>query len=517
MPAPLFTAFHQRAAGVLLHPTSLPSRQGIGSLGAAARAFVDFIAASGLGWWQVCPLNPTGYGDSPYQSFSSFAGNPYLIDIEALLDAHLLDEATVAPLRQLSPQHTEFGYLWQHFHHALNQAWKTAEKTPALLEPIGDIEAFKKNNAPWLDDYALFTALKKHHAGAPWNEWPTAARDHTQARKTQWPQTVADDARATIFQQFLFATQWANLRAYAAARAVRIFGDIPVFAALDSADVWAAPQFFQLDPATSRPLRVAGVPPDYFAPNGQLWGNPLYDWPTLKKDNYRWWTRRLTAAFNFFDAVRIDHFRGFHDYWSIPANAPDARNGDWQPGPGLDLFHAIRHTLGNAPLVAEDLGELTPGVHTLRKAAGLPGMAVLQFAFGGDATNLHLPHNHAPDTIVYPGTHDNDTTLGWYSTAPEPQRDFFRRYLGSTGAAPHWDLIRTAFTSPAALAIVPLQDILGKGSEARFNTPGTPSGNWTWRFTWDELAHARTYHAPNLHRLATITGRLANPAIIAAA
>jgi 4-alpha-glucanotransferase len=503
---PLFTGLRGRGAGVLAHPTSFPSRQGIGSLGAGARAFLDFIAASGLGWWQVCPLGPTGYGDSPYQCFSAFAGNPYLIDLETLAAARLLDESDLVPLHRLAAQRVEFGYLWEHFHPALAQAWHNAKNNPGLLDAIGDIHAFRKKNAAWLDDYALFMALKKHFGGAPWHKWPRNARTHATAVATDWPENIRDDARAIAFQQFLFFAQWESLRAHASRLGVRILGDVPIFVAPDSADVWASPEFFKLD-ANGTPLHVAGVPPDYFSPAGQLWGNPLYDWAALKKDGYRWWLRRLAANLALCDAVRIDHFRGFHDYWSIPGDAADAREGEWLPGPGLDFFKTARRVLGDAALIAEDLGELSPGVHTLRKATGLPGMSVLQFAFGGDASNAYLPHNHSPDTVIYPGTHDNNTTLGWYAAAPEAERDFFRHYLGSSGDAPHWDFIRASFISPAALAVIPFQDILGKGADARFNSPGTSSGNWQWRFTGEELVTARAFLAPNLAKLARVAGR----------
>ncbi|MDR2863397.1 MAG: 4-alpha-glucanotransferase [Puniceicoccales bacterium] len=505
---PLFSGFQGRHAGILLHPTSLPSAQGIGTLGRGAFAFVDWIADCGLGWWQMCPLGPTGYGDSPYQCFSAFAGNPYLIDLEALVAAGLLDADALLPLRKLSPERVEFGFLWEHFHPVMAAAWREAKKTPARLEVFGDIGEFRRKQAEWLEDYALFTALKKHFGGVSWHEWPESARDHARAVKTHWPKAVSDDAEAVVFQQFIFFSQWGKLRDRARVRGVRIIGDAPIFVARDSADVWANPQFFQLNPEGT-PAFVAGVPPDYFSPDGQLWGNPLYNWEALKRDGYRWWLRRLAADLRLADAVRVDHFRAFYDYWQIPGGAAHARKGKWEKGPGLDFFRKVRATLGDVALIAEDLGDLSPGVHTLRQASGLPGMAVLQFAFGSDAANLYLPHNHVRDCVVYSGTHDNDTTCGWYASAPESVRDQFRQYLGSSGEAPHWDLIRAAFTSPAALAVIPFQDVLGLGSNARFNTPGTMSGNWRWRVTQRELEHARTFLLPNLRKLAEVTGRRA--------
>lgn len=514
MKSALFSGFKGRHAGVLLHPTCLPSQQGIGCLGTQARDFVDWLADAKIGWWQVCPLGPTGYGDSPYQCFSAFAGNPYLIDLEALVEARLLEAADLGALRRLDATQVEFGFLWEHFPPLFAKAHQVASRNPALLKPFGDIVAFREKNAEWLDDFALFWALKKHFGGAPWFDWPEKAREYAKAIKTVWPDAVAEEVNAVVFQQFLFFSQWAGLRGYAAKRGVKIIGDAPIFAAGDSADVWANRRFFQLN-AKGRPVRVAGVPPDYFSPRGQLWGNPLYDWDALKRDGYRWWLRRLSSAFESFDAVRIDHFRAFHSYWSIPAAEADATGGEWVPGAGLDFFKVVRRHLGDLALVAEDLGDLHEGVHELRHATGLPGMAVLQFAFDGNAANPHLPHNLRNDCVVYSGTHDNNTTPGWYAAAGERERDCFRHYMGSAGDAPHWDLMRAAMTSVAALAIVPFQDILGRDATARFNTPGTGTGNWRWRFTEETLAHARAFLQPNLRKLVEISGRSAQSFAVA--
>lgn len=514
MDTPLFTGLTGRHAGILLHPTCLPSRQGIGSLGAGARQFVDLVADCGLGWWQVCPLGPTGYGDSPYQCFSAFAGNPYLIDLEALVSAGLLEEEEMVPLRRQAADRVEYGFLWEHFFPALEAAWARAKAAPGLLKNFGDMEKFRAAHVEWLEDFALFTALKKHFGGQPWQEWPVAAREHWRAKETVWPETVRDAAEAVVFQQFLFFSQWNSLRAHARKRGIRIVGDAPIFVALDSADVWANQQFFLLE-KNGTPRCVAGVPPDYFSPTGQLWGNPLYDWKALAKDGYRWWLRRLRADLSLCDAVRIDHFRGFCDYWEIPAGAKDAREGKWRNGPGLDFFRTVREQLGDIALIAEDLGDLSPAVHALRRATGLPGMAVLQFAFGGGADNLYLPHNHRRDCVVYPGTHDNNTTRGWYAAATEEERDAFRWYLGSDGRAPEWDFLRAAFASPAALAVVPFQDVLGLAAAARFNTPGTTGKNWQWRCDFAALEHARAFLAPNVRRLAEVTGRSASSKEIA--
>mgnify|MGYP000852377770 CR=1 FL=1 len=514
MNTPLFSGITGRHGGILLHPTCLPSRQGIGSLGAGARQFVDLVAECGLGWWQVCPLGPTGYGDSPYQCFSAFAGNPYLIDLEALVTAGLLTEEEMAPLRRLATYRVEYGFLWEQFPPVLARAWERAKANPERLAEFGSLEKFRSDHAEWLEDYALFTALKKHFGGQPWYAWPQEAREPLRAKKIAWPEAVREAAEAVVFQQFLFFSQWNFLRAHAKKRGVRIIGDAPIFVALDSADVWANQRFFLLG-KDGAPKCVAGVPPDYFSPTGQLWGNPLYDWKALAKDGYRWWLRRLRADLSLCDAVRIDHFRGFCDYWEIPAGAQDAREGKWQNGPGFDFFRTVREQLGDVALIAEDLGDLSPAVHTLRQAAGLPGMAVLQFAFGGGADNLYLPHNHRRDSVVYPGTHDNNTTRGWYAAAGERERDAFRWYLGSDGRAPEWDFLRAAFASPAALAVIPFQDVLGLGAEARFNTPGTSQGNWQWRCDFATLEHARIFFAPNVRRLAEVTGRRVGTADLA--
>ncbi|MDR1498264.1 MAG: 4-alpha-glucanotransferase [Puniceicoccales bacterium] len=511
MATPLFSGFRERQAGVLLHPTSLPSSPGAGAIGAAARDFVDFAAECGFSWWQVCPLGPTGYGESPYQCFSAFAGNPLLIDFAEVANSGLFDAADfefVLPPAGTRENFADFEGLRACLFPALDRVWQVVRRDRARLDAIGDFQGFRKKHRAWLDDYALFCALKKHFGGAPWTAWPAVAREHAAAVKAAWPDSVLEQVEAVIFQQFLFFTQWDALRAHARRRGVGILGDTPIFVAHDSADLWAGTSFFQLN-ADGAPAFVAGVPPDYFASAGQLWGNPLYDWAALKRDGYGWWMRRLRADLELCDAVRVDHFRGFHDYWQVPANAKDASKGRWKRGPGLDFFKTVRRVLGDVPLIAEDLGELSAGVHTLRATTGLPGMAVLQFAFDGNGKNPHLPHNHTRDRAVYTGTHDNNTTRGWYEAASEAERDRFRHYLGSDGSAPHWDLMRAAFTSPAALAVVPFQDIIGAGAEARFNTPGTVGGdNWRWRLTPAELAHAKAFLAPNLRQLIAVSGRI---------
>ena len=495
--------------GALLHPTSLPSDQGIGVLDGAVDLWLQFLREAGIGHWQVCPLGPTGYGDSPYQCFSAFAGNPYLIDLNALVSAGLLTNADLNQLRALPRDHTDYGALYSHKWPALFRAHANfrAAKSRAP-QPYGDFAAFRVMHAGWLDAYALFMALKDHFGGQTWQKWPAAVRFYSRARTSPLAAEVALRAEAYAFTQYLFFGQWSQLRAKARAAGVTLIGDAPIFAALDSADAWSRPELFQLNQETGSPIAVAGVPPDYFSADGQLWGNPLYDWPAHAAEGHAWWLTRLRANFMLCDIVRIDHFRGFDTYWSIPADAPNARTGEWKSGPGLPFFRAVRTALPDARLVAEDLGDLFPSVLALRDATGLPGMTILQFAFGGGNDNLYLPHHNHTNSIHYPGTHDNDTTLGWYRSADEKSRDHFRRYFRVNGAEPGWDAIRAAYASTSRLAIAPLQDFLSLGSEARFNSPGKAAGNWQWRCTASQLDDLRRHSACYLRELGTLYDRL---------
>ena len=504
--APLFNWLKKRAGGVLLHPSALPSNQGIGTLGKSAFRFIDFLATCRLGLWQVCPLGPTGFGDSPYQCFSSFAGNPYLIDFETLAEAGLLDTEALVPLRALPRECVDYGALWNAFFPVLKKLHANVKKNPSVLKKFGDFVAFREKNRDWLDGYTLYSALKNFYKGKPWYEWPPEARKFTAAQNRKWPASVRDDVEMFELAQFFFFTQWKTLRKYAFEHGVQIIGDTPIFVALDSADVWQNPEIFQLDEHGS-PTAVAGVPPDYFSADGQLWGNPLYDWNALAKTGYGWWLRRLHANFELYDIVRLDHFRAFYDYWRIPADSPTAKTGRWALGPGLAFFKTIQKTLGNVQLIAEDLGDMNDGVRKLLADSGLPGMAVLQFAFGGDASNLYLPHNIAANTIVYPGTHDNNTCVGWYNSTGEHTRDHFRRYFWTDGNAPHWTLINAAFKAHAKIAIVAMQDILGLGADARFNEPGTAERNWQWRLSDTQLDVAFNAHAGTLRELAELSGR----------
>ena len=505
--SPLFNWLDHRATGVLLHPTSLPSPLGVGTFDAAAIAFVDFLADAKIKYWQLCPLGPTGYGDSPYQCFSSFAGNPYLIDPAQLVANRLLDASAIVPLSRLSAENVDFGALDQLKLPLLFSAHARWRRNPRHSLPYGDFGQFCQKHGDWLAAYALFSALKDHFGGQPWWVWPAEVRSLAAANKSSLRNKVAERAEAYEFVQYLFFGQWREIRAHAMRRGVQIIGDTPIFSALDSADVWANPHLFQLDPNTLGPTAVAGVPPDYFSADGQLWGNPLYDWEAHQADGYAWWLARLGAAFEFGDVVRLDHFRGFEAYWSIPAGSATARPGKWIGGPGLGFFRAVQAAMPRVKLIAEDLGLLTPDTIALRESTGLPGMAVLQFAFGGDADNLYLPHNHQANSVVYAGTHDNDTTLGWYATADEKTRDHVRRYLQISGQEVGWDFIRASYESVANLSVVTLQDLMSLGSAARFNTPGKSQGNWTWRYRPGQLELLRDHAGSHLRDLAALYGR----------
>jgi 4-alpha-glucanotransferase len=505
-PRPLFNWLNTRAAGVLLHPTSLPGDQGIGTFDAHAEWFLDFLQEAGMKYWQRCPLGPTGYGDSPYQCFSAFAGNPYLIDLRELAAHGLLTAADLAPLGLLGADRVDFGTIYQMKWPLLFRAhgrYRQAAEPPLY----GAFAEFKQRHASWLDAYAFFRALKDHHGGLPWWEWPADTRNHDQAVKGPLRRALDSTVEAHKFTQYAFFGQWTRVKAGAARRGIGIIGDIPIFVAADSADVWAHPELFELDPQTSLPLAVAGVPPDYFSADGQLWGNPLYAWPRHAADNFAWWHARLRASFDLYDVVRIDHFRGFDAYWRIPFPAKTARNGTWTPGPGLDFFRSVQAAFPEARIIAEDLGVLTPAVVQLREETGLPGMAILQFAFGSDAKNLYLPHNLVSNGVIYPGTHDNDTSLGWYDAAPERDRDHVRRYLRVSGREAGWDFIRAAYGAVSNLAVIPMQDIFSLGSEARFNSPGQPAGNWQWRYRASQLEGLTDGTTAYLKELAALYGR----------
>ena len=476
-----------RRSGILLHPTSLPGAYGIGSFNQDAYHWVDFLVQTRQSLWQLLPLGPTGYGDSPYQSFSSFAGNPYLISLEALVQLGLLDQDVLDRAPGFPRESVDFGaiYTWKLplLRHVADEFVTRA--TPELSDEFAQ---FCAENAAWLDDFALFMALKDAHNGAAWNQWAMPLR----SRQPAALKAAQGEHAAAVFNhklnQWLFYRQWLALKAYANARGIQIVGDVPIFVAMDSSDAWTNPTEFFLDDQF-QPTVVAGVPPDYFSATGQLWGNPLYRWDAMKQTRYSWWIRRIRAALRLYDIVRIDHFRGFAGYWEVPAGEETAVNGQWMTGPGADLFYVIRAELGDdLPIIAEDLGEITADVIELRDHFGLPGMKILQFAFSTDASDKFLPHNYTRNFIVYSGTHDNDTSWGWYrTTANDHERDFFRRYFRTDGHDAAWALVEGAFRSVANTAIVPLQDLLNLGGEARMNLPGRASGNWSWRFVPEQL------------------------------
>ena len=490
-----------RSAGVLLHPTSLPGPFGIGDLGAGARAFVDWLALGKMTVWQVLPLVPPGAGNSPYSSSSAFAGNPWLLDPLALAAQGLLDEADIEQ-RDFDDDRVDFARVPQHKTRLAEKAARRLVQDRA--HPLHARVEATKRDAHWAHEYALYAALKARHESKPWWEWdaPLAARDAGALRAAEV--ALGDSVDVVVAQQVLFEEQWRALRAYAHARGVRVVGDIPIYVDLDSADVWANREQFLLD-AKGRPRAVAGVPPDAFSEKGQLWGNPLYDWPKMAKDGHRFFVDRVRRVLSLTDVVRIDHFRAFAAYWEVPAGAPDARGGRWVKGPGQALFDDLRKALGDLPIIAEDLGLIDDEVLALKASAGLPGMKVLQFAFGDQADNFYLPHNHEPNSVVYTGTHDNDTTLGWWKSAPDHVKDHVRRYLARDGADVVWDFVRTAFASVAHTAIVPMQDVLSLDSDARMNMPGQGEGNWGWRVRADAFD---PHLAGRLRDLAVLYGRV---------
>jgi len=492
-----------RAGGVLLHPTSLPGPFGIGDLGPEALRWVDWLARAGCSLWQVLPLGPTGYGDSPYQSLSAFAGNPLLISPQPLLEEGLLEAAELEPLRAPPVERVDFGALIP-ARQALSAAAFARFRAGAAPDLVGPFTSFKEAHGDWLDDFALFMALKDAHGGQAWPMWeePLAGRDADALRDAE--ERLHEEVEQRRFEQFLFFRQWTAVRERARQRQVKIVGDVPIFVAHDSADVWANKELFQLDEAGA-PAVVAGVPPDYFSPTGQLWGNPLYRWEALRRQGYEWWIRRLRGVLAMVDIVRLDHFRGFAAAWEVPAGSPTAEHGRWVKGPGANFLRAVSGALGSLPIVAEDLGEITPDVVALREQFSLPGMRILQFGFEGRPDHEFLPHNYTRRCVVYTGTHDNDTARGWYESADEIASDFCRRYLGVDGHDIAWDLIRWAWASVADWAIVPLQDLLSLGSEARMNYPSRASGNWTWRAADGQLSEAL---AERLRGLSVVYGRV---------
>ena len=481
----------KRTCGILLPVTSLPSKYGIGCFSEEAFRFVDFLVDAGQSWWQILPLGQTGYGDSPYQSFSTFAGNPYLIDLEQLIGAGYLTREEVEQYDfGGNPSYVDYDQIYQVRFLLLHRAY---ENSPFALHPKGkwenasynrdryDFETYMTSSRDWLEDYALYSALKGRFENAAWMKWDEDSRLRRPEALKRWHSELADQVRFFSFLQYMFFRQWKAVKDYANQHGIRIIGDLPIYVALDSADTWSHPEMFKLD-AEGRPTVVAGCPPDAFSATGQLWGNPIYNWDYHRAEDFAWWKRRMEHAFFLYDAVRIDHFRGFESYYEIPAEEDTAMNGTWVKGPGMDLFEALRDTIGERQVIAEDLGFLTPEVHQLLDDTGYPGMKVLQFAFDAKSDSDYQPHNYKRNCVVYTGTHDNDTSRGWFDNAAPEIRDYAFRYLGITRREEAVDaMIRAAMMSVADTCVIPMQDYLGLGSEARINTPSTLGNNWKWR------------------------------------
>jgi len=473
----------QRRSGVLLHPTSLPGPGGIGSFGEEARRFVDFLRDAGQSLWQILPLGPTAYGDSPYSCYSAFAGNPLLISLDGVVaDGELTaDEVRMEGISE----RVDYGAVASHKFPLLKRAAARFFES-AARERHEEFWRFCDTTF-WLHDYALFMALKDHFAGKSWNEWPEPILRREGGALSEWSEKLGPAIGEQKYQQWIFSRQWRELKGYANAKGVSVVGDLPIFVAFDSADVWANPHLFHLD-EEEKPTVVAGVPPDYFSETGQLWGNPLYNWERMAWEGYGWWIARLRNDLSLYDMVRIDHFRGFEAYWEIPFGEPTAVNGRWVKGPADALFDAVRRALGELPIIAEDLGFIPSEVEALRARCGFPGMKILQFAFGSGPDNIYLPHNHVHDAIVYTGTHDNDTTAGWFESLLEKDRQDVLEYLDRPAEGIVWHLIRTSLASVADYAITPMQDLLALPASARMNIPGVAGGNWGWRCPPDALS-----------------------------
>ena len=476
-----------RSSGILLHPTSLPGNYGIGDLGESAFRFVDWLEQHGQSIWQVLPLGPTSYGDSPYQTLSAFAGNPHLISLDKLVEDGLLRQGDLHDVPPFPRNRVDYGWIFPYHNKKLALAFHNFDA--AASGPLRRAyDQFDAEHAHWLEEYALFIALKRQHKLRPWIEWERELLQRNPTAISAARQHCAEAIRVEKFRQWLFYRQWGALKSYANNKGIRLIGDLPIFVAHDSADVWANQNEYYLD-EFGNPTVIAGVPPDYFSPTGQRWGNPLYRWDVMNENGYRWWIKRLSTLLKLFDFIRVDHFRGFEANWQIPANEPTAIKGKWVAGPGEALFYALKDALGDLPIIAEDLGVITKAVEKLRDDFDFPGMKVLQFAFNNPA-NPFLPHNHTSNCIVYTGTHDNNTTRGWWDNeVDENTRAFVKDYLGQEVHDIVWTLARVGMRSTGKVFVMPMQDVLGLGSKYRMNTPGIPGGNWTWRFTVDALNH----------------------------
>ena len=495
-----------RTSGVLMPISSLPSPYGIGTMGKQAKKFVDFLEKAGQKYWQILPICPTSYGDSQYQSFSSFAGNPYFIDLEYLCKDKLLTKKECESFDWGgSEKYIDYGIMYISRYKLLKKAYARFVKNIP-----DDYAQFCKTEAEWLDEYALFMALKDANDGVAWFEWDEDLKTRKPEAIEAAQKEYADDIEFYKMLQYLFFKQWRQLKAYANSKNIEIIGDVPIYVAGDSADVWANPKQFYLDEELN-PIEVAGCPPDAFSADGQLWGNPLFRWDVMKKDGYTWWTKRISAMADLYDIIRIDHFRGFDSYYAIPAEDDTAKNGEWKEGPGMDLFKVLEKKLGKLPIIVEDLGFLTPSVIKLLKDSGFPGMKVVQFAFDSREDSDYLPHNYPKNCVVYTGTHDNDTVMGWMKTAPKSAVKFAKEYLNLTKEEGYnWGMMRAAWSSVADMAIVPMQDILGLGSEARINTPSTIGENWKWRATADQIDNSI---AKKLRKCMKMYARLNEPEV----
>ncbi len=479
----------ERSSGIILHPTSLPDRFGIGEIGPQAISWLSFLKKSGCRLWQVLPLGPTGYGDFPYQCFSAFAGNHYLISTLSLIHDGLLSEGDLDLIPTFPKEHVDYGEVIAWKEELLDKAYLNFTRSSQSIHKSA-IDEFTYQNSHWVHDYALFMVLKELHHGAEWTSWEIPLRDRHPGTIAEVIDTYQNDVYRHIFRQYLFHKQWQVLHKTASDNGISIIGDVPIFIAHDSADVWTNRDLFYLDD-DGQPVVVAGVPPDYFSPTGQRWGNPLFRWEVHKEKKYAWWINRLKSALNLVDIIRLDHFRGFAGYWEVPAEKPTAEIGRWVQGPGGDFFNSVRSELGQLPLIAEDLGEITPDVTELRDRFDLPGMKILQFSFDSDSTNPFLPHNFERNCVVYTGTHDNDTSLGWYQNLTRKEKIFPLRYLGLSARIQDktfvHHLIRAAWQSVAVFALAPMQDFLTLDSRARMNLPGRASGNWSWRMSESAL------------------------------
>lgn len=489
----------KRAAGIFLHPTSLPSQFGIGDFGQTAYQWIEMLAQANQTYWQLCPLGPTGYGDSPYQCLSSYAGNPLLISPRLLHDAHLIDAHDLESYPRFSEKFVDYGPV-------IEAKMLLMRKAFERFEPDSAFEVFCEKQRHWLEDYALFRVLKSLNGGSAWNQWPREQRLRDRTSLQTIREHYDTQFRFHQFLQYCFFEQWSRIRAHAEKYQIKIIGDLPYYVAYDSADAWACPDAFELD-QEGNPQRVAGVPPDYFSATGQLWGNPLYRWDWIAAGRYHWWQERIAATYQLVDVIRLDHFRGFEAYWAVPADSDTAVNGEWIKGPDIDFFRQMYKRFGELPIIAEDLGEITPDVEALRKEIGFPGMVVLQFAFDGKADNPYLPYNVSPDSVMYTGTHDNNTSLGWFRGLHSEEKARVCKYLGCGPDRFVEFFLRHAYSSPSELCMVPLQDVLGLDEKHRMNIPGTSARNWQWRCSPEAFKQDRLSF---VSELAEVYGRAAH-------